>query len=74
VEFVVDKVAPPRRCPRLHPPPPLRDSSVGIATRLLAGVSGVRMTAEARDLCLLQNVQICSGVQSASCSIDAGFL
>jgi hypothetical protein len=43
-------------------------------TRLLAGRSGVRFQTGARNLTLLHNVQIASGIHSACYSVGTGFL
>ena len=45
----------------------LGDTYIVSVTRPRAGRAGVRIAAGSRDLCLLQNVRIASGVHKASC-------
>jgi hypothetical protein len=49
-------------------------SIVGMATRLQAGQSGVRILVGARDFSLLQNIHTVSGTHPASCSVGMGIL
>jgi hypothetical protein len=50
-----------------------QDNIGGIVTRLLAGRSGVKILARARDLPLLQNIQTSFGALPASYSRVQGF-
>ena len=49
-----------------------QDSSVRIVTRLWAGPPGFRIPTEAKDLFLLQNVQLGSGAHPVSHSEGTG--
>ena len=48
-------------------------SVVGIGSRVLVGLSGVRISAWPRDFSLVSNVQTGSGIHPTSYSMDAGF-
>jgi hypothetical protein len=53
-------------------PRSIRDTVVGIATRLRAGWSGFRIPAKTRDISVLQNAQTDSGAQPFSYYIGTG--